>query len=121
MRARKIVAVFIALLAVASVAIAAFFGAMVLIERQRVQDADPAFKPLVPLGVEVLCNPLPFRRHCWYVVTFPQQSKLSDANTADLVCLSRCPKISCGAGVSPARCSRDGRTTKLQSYSWTAT
>ncbi len=28
--------------------------------------------------------------------------------------------ITCGAGVSPAKCSRDGRTTKLQTHPWTA-
>ena len=92
MRPRKIAAIIIALLMVISVLLAGFLGVIFLIERQRVQDADPAFKPLVPLGAEVLCNPLPFRRHCWYVVTFPKQSKLSDANTADLVCLNRLPE-----------------------------
>jgi hypothetical protein len=46
--------------------------------------------------------------------------KQAVAHVILLKALSGCPRISCGAGVSPAQCSRDGRTTKLQSYSWTA-
>jgi hypothetical protein len=80
-----------ALLVAVLMPIAGFLGAIWYIEHQRVQDADPAFKPLVPLGVHVLENPITFHRYCDYVVTFPPESDLSDTNATELACLSKLP------------------------------
>ena len=91
MRKRKTAIFVAAMLVVVSMPIAAFFGAMRYIEHGRVQDADRAFKPLVPLGVHVLENPVAFERYCDYVATFPPESNLSDINATELVCLSKLP------------------------------
>jgi hypothetical protein len=61
------------------------------VEHRRSCDADPAFLPLLPLGVSVLSNPCGFNRYCNYVVEFSPKSTLSDANAHKLRCLVQLP------------------------------
>ena len=91
MCARRIVIVLLVLFVLISVPIGGFFGTILFIEHLRVQDADPAFKPLVPLGATVLCNPVAFYRHCHYIVIFPDGCGLSDASIDGLASLDKLP------------------------------
>jgi hypothetical protein len=91
MRKRKTAVLAAILLIVILVPIAGFFGAIWYVERQRVQDADPALKPLAPLGVYVLENPIAFNRYCCYIATFPPEANLSDTNVTELACLNKLP------------------------------
>lgn len=73
-------------------AIGGFFGAMWYIERLRDKDAAPAFRPLVPLGVSVLSNPVAFHRYCIYYAEFPSGASLCDTNICKLVSLNELPE-----------------------------
>src|SRR5437764_3477465 len=65
---------------------------MHLIEHQRIADAEMAFAPILQLRPVILSQPLPFHRHCRYVVDFPAESKLSDENISVLKSLNRLPR-----------------------------
>ena len=80
--------------------IAAFFGSMWYIDRQRVQDAEAAFRPLLSLEPLILSQPIAFRRCCHYIVEFPANCKLSDARVAELRCLNNLPAGKWPAGNS---------------------
>lgn len=60
-------------------------------EQQRIGDATPAFQPIEHLGCEILSQPLAFQRFCSYVVEFPSECELSDANVHELRSLNRLP------------------------------
>jgi hypothetical protein len=68
-----------------------YFGCMHLAERQRINDADPAFRPLLHLRCEILSQPVG-SRYCRYLLEFPPECELSDANVEELVSLNRLPK-----------------------------
>ncbi len=72
-------------------AIAAFFATGEYVAHLRFRDADPAFSPLLPLRVGILSNPCGLNRYCNFIVEFPPDTKLSDENTAELVCLGKLP------------------------------
>ena len=91
MRKRSIAIIAVVLLVLTAAPIAAFFGSMWYIERQRVQDAEAAFDPLLPLEPIILSQPIPFRRCCHYIVEFPSNSKLSDGRMTELSCLNNLP------------------------------
>jgi hypothetical protein len=91
MRKRSIAIAFALLIVVTTAPIAAFFGLMWYIERQRVEDADPAFRPLLPLEPVILSQPIAFHRHCRYIIIFPSDGKLSDTRVAELACLNELP------------------------------
>jgi hypothetical protein len=61
------------------------------VERQRIADADPAFRPLIPLHCEINDSPGPFGRYCLYVVQFTPKSKLTYGNVSTLESLNLLP------------------------------
>ncbi len=91
MRKRSIAIVVVAVAVATAAPIAAFFGSMWYIDRQRVQDAEAAFGPLLSLEPLILSQPIAFRRCCHYIVEFPANCKLSDARVAELRCLNNLP------------------------------
>jgi hypothetical protein len=75
-----------------AIAVGVFFWRMESIERQRIADATPAFKPLESLGCEFLSSPTPFNRYCNYIAIFPPDTLLSDANAKKLHSLKLLPQ-----------------------------
>ena len=70
---------------------AAFSGTMHYIERQRIADATPAFRPLERLGVLILSQPIAFHRYCRYVLEFGDGADISDDNIEELTSLNSLP------------------------------
>lgn len=68
-----------------------FYGCMHLKERQRINDADPAFLPILHLRCQILDQPVAFCRFCNYSVLFPPDCELSDANVGELQSLNELP------------------------------
>jgi hypothetical protein len=91
MNRRTIVLTVLGLASVAALAATAIFGAKLFVERQRFQDADPAFRPLAHLNARILCNPIAFHRYCYFLVDFGPDSALCDANAGDLASLNKLP------------------------------
>jgi hypothetical protein len=91
MRKRSKVIVVVVVAAATAAPIAAFFGAMWYIDRQRVQDAEAAFGPLLSLEPLILSQPIAFHRFCHYIVEFPANGKLSDERVPELRCLNNLP------------------------------
>ncbi len=91
MRKSSIAIIVVVLFVVTAAPIAAFFGSMWYIDRQRVQDAEAAFGPLLSLEPLILSQPIAFHRCCHYIVEFPANCKLSDARVAELWCLNNLP------------------------------
>ena len=89
MRTRTIASVATVLIAVP---VCAFYGCMHLIERQRIHDADLAFRPILFLRCQILSQPIAFHRYCRYVVEFPPDCGLTDANIGKLQSLNRLPR-----------------------------
>jgi hypothetical protein len=83
----------VALISVTVIAapVGTFYSCMHLKERQRINDADPAFRPLLHLRCQVWSQPIAFHRYCRYVVEFPPDCDLSDATVAELRSLNRLP------------------------------
>ena len=88
MRKRTTVAI---LLVFSALLFASFYGGMHLIEWQRVRDAESAFRPILHLGCHISSQPIAFHRYCRYIVKFPPESRLTDANAAQLRSLNRLP------------------------------
>lgn len=61
------------------------------IERQRIQDASPAFDPLLKLHAGMFSNPVPFARYVHYYLEFEDSSELSDENISILESLNQLP------------------------------
>jgi len=91
MRTRTLVIAALTLAVLIAVAVGAFYGCLRLRERQRINDADHAFRPILHLRCQILSQPIAFHRHCHYVVEFPPDSPLSDANIAELRSLNQLP------------------------------
>jgi hypothetical protein len=89
--ARRLLLFSLITLGLIAAAIAAFLATGEYVAHLRFQDADPALSPLLPLRVEILSNPCGFNRYCNFIVEFPPDTKLSDENTAELVCLGKLP------------------------------
>jgi hypothetical protein len=92
MRKRTITVYLAILLVLVMVSVGGFFGVLRYIEWQRVRDADPTFRPLEPLGVNVLCNPIAGHRYCTYIAEFTPESKLCDQNVSELASLNTLPR-----------------------------
>lgn len=71
--------------------VAAFFGLVDHVERQRVADAARAFTPLEGRGVVILSQPIALERYCRYVIEFSEPSGLADDNIARLTSLNSLP------------------------------
>ena len=76
---------------VSALLFASFYRGMHLIEWQRVSDAESAFRPILHLGCHISSQPIAFHRYCRYIVEFPPESRLTDANAAQLRSLNQLP------------------------------
>src|SRR5262245_7251739 len=91
MSARAIAIVLATFAALIVLSATVFFCCMQVTKRQRFSDADPAFRPLMHLRCQILSQPAAFYRYCRYVVDFPPDCELSDANVAELRSLNSLP------------------------------
>ena len=65
-------------------------GYSALNEHLRIRDATPAFQPIEHLRCRILSQPVG-TRYCRYLVIFPAESALSDANMSELESLNLLP------------------------------
>lgn len=91
MRTRTSTIVVVTLLVAVVASAGTFFGCMYFKERQRIEDADRAFLPIVHLGCYTLSHPVAFCRYDDYCLEFPPDCELSDANADELRSLNRLP------------------------------
>ena len=78
-------------LGIIALMVALLIGYFHLQERQRIADADKAFRPILHLGCRILSQPYG-SRYCRYVLEFPPESQLSDENIAELESLNLLPQ-----------------------------
>ena len=91
MRTRSSATIALVSVVLIAVPVGVLYGSMYLKERQRVNDADPAFRPILHLRCRIVSQPVAFHRYCRYVIEFPQDCSLCDANIMELNSLNRLP------------------------------
>ena len=92
MRTRTLAIVALTSVVAIVASVGTFYGCMHLKERQRIDDADTAFRPILHLRCRIYSQPIAFCRYCEYFVEFPPDCELSDANVGELRSLNQLPR-----------------------------